>query len=60
MGVNGVSSSYGYGYGYGSYQNSGINSSSWYDKASADAEKLKENLDSKTNSSSSISKPQVL
>ncbi|MEH2928787.1 flagellar filament capping protein FliD [Candidatus Ventrimonas sp. KK005] len=55
MGVNGVSSSYGYGYGYGSYQNSGINSSSWYDKASADAEKLKEDLDSKTNSSSSSS-----
>ncbi len=53
MGVNGVSSSYGYGYGYGSYQNSGINSSSWYDKASADEEKLRSDLDSKTDSTSS-------
>lgn len=55
MGVNGVSSSYGYGYGYGSYQNSGINSSSWYDKASADEEKLRSDLDSKTDSTSSTS-----
>lgn len=55
MSTSGVSS-YNYsGYSYNNYQNDILNSSSWTEKANAEAEKLKENATQKTSSTSSSS-----
>lgn len=51
MAINGISSN---GYSYNGYS-SLIDSNSWYDKANADAEKLKENAENKTSGSNKTS-----